>query len=122
MTMLLSHTILSAHDNKTGRYDAKRIAATLAITQAEMAEIVGYSTRGLNKNPSSPRLQEKLAALVSLIGELRELLDGNMDYVLIWLKAPHPYLDKKTPLSVLKAGNLEAVQTLVHMMWTGQPA
>lgn len=122
MTLLLSHTILSAHDHKTGRYDAKRLAKTLAISQAEMAKIVGYSTRGLNKNPSSPRLQEKLAELVSLIGELRELLDGNMEYVLIWLKAPHPYLDKRSPLSVIKDGNLEAVQTLVHMMWTGQTA
>ena len=37
---LLEHTLLSAHDPETGRYDAKRLAAALAITNTEMAEML----------------------------------------------------------------------------------
>ncbi len=120
-TKLLEHTMLSAHDPKTGRYDAKRLAAALAITNAEMAEIVGYTPQGLSKNPASPKLQAKLAELIALVKRLRELLDGNMEYVRIWLKAPHPDLDGRTPLSYLKEGRYEVMETLVHMIETGQP-
>lgn len=118
---LLDHTLLSAHDPKTGRYDARRLASTLEITHREMAAVVGYTPTGLSKNPASPRLQPKLRELVGLLNRLRELLDGRIDLVRIWLKAPHPYLGGATPLSYLEADKLEAVETLVHLMETGQP-
>ncbi len=120
-TALLEHTLLDAHDLKTGRYDARRLAGVLEITHKEMAAIVGYTPTGLSKNPTSPRLQPKLRALVRLINRLREMLDGRMDFVRIWLKAPHPYLGGATPLSYLEEGKFEAVDTLVHLMETGQP-
>lgn len=118
---LLEHTLLSAHDPETGRYDAKRLAAVLAVSNVEMAEMLGYTPRGVNKNPTSPKLQEKLEELVGLVKRLRELLDGDMGYVRIWLKAPHPDLGGETPLSYLKEGRTEVVATLVHMLETGQP-
>lgn len=118
---LLDHTVLSAHDPKTGRYDARRLAATLEITSKEMAAVVGYTPTGLGKNPASPRLQPKLRELVGLLNRLRELLDGRMELVRIWLKAPHPYLEGATPLSYLEADKLDTVETLVHLMETGQP-
>lgn len=118
---LLDHTLLSAHDPKTGRYDARRLAATLEITSKEMAAVVGYTPTGLSKNPASPRLQPKLRELVGLLNRLRGLLDGRMDLVRIWLKAPHPHLEGVTPLAYLEAGKLEAVETLVYLMESGQP-
>ena len=118
---LLDHTLLSAHDPKTGRYDARRLASTLEITNREMAAVVGYTPTGLSKNPASPRLQPQLRELVGLLNRLRELLDGRMDLVRIWLKAPHPYLEGATPLSYLEAGKADAVETLVYLMETGQP-
>ncbi len=121
MTELLEHTLLSAHDPNTGRYDARRLAAVLSLSNIEMAAILGYTPRGLGKNPASPRLQARLTAIVRLINRLRELLDGNMEYVRIWLKAPHPDLDGHTPLSFLQEGKLESIETLIHMIETGQP-
>jgi hypothetical protein len=120
-TKLLERTLLSAHDLKTGRYDARRLAAVLDITSKEMAAIVGYTPTGLSKNPTSPRLQPQLRNLVMLINRLRDLLDGRMEFVRIWLKAPHPYLDGRAPLAYLQEGKFEAVDTLVHLMETGQP-
>ena len=118
---LLEHTLLSAHDPETGRYDAKRLATALALSSAEMADILGYTPRGLNKNPTSPKLQAKLSELTALTKRLRELLDGDMGYVRIWLKVPHPDLEGRTPLSYLREGRAEIVETLIYMLETGQP-
>ena len=120
-SVLLNHTLLSVHDPATGRYDAKRLAEALAITQKEMAEIVGYTPRGLGKNPASPKLQDELERLVLLVTKLRELLDGDMSLVRIWLKAPHPALGDARPLEYLEKGHLELVEGLVHAIETGQP-
>ena len=118
---LLNHTLLSVHDPATGRYDAKRFADVLAITQKEMASIVGYTPRGLGKNPTSSKLQDDLERLVLLVTKLRELLDGDMSLVRVWLKAPHPALGGAKPLEYLEEGRLELVEGLVHAIETGQP-
>lgn len=120
-TSLLDHTLLSVHDPSTGRYDAKRLAETLAITQKEMADIIGYTPRGLGKNPTSTKLQPDLERLVKLVTKLRELLDGDMRLVRVWLKAPHPALGNAKPLEYLREGHLDLVEGLVHAIEVGQP-
>ena len=121
MSTLLSHTILSAHDPASGRYDALRLAATLALSTEEMARALGRTPRGLRKTPDSARLQDDLGQLVALTGRLRELLDGSIEYVRIWLRAPHPDLGGRTPLSYLVEGKPEVVEALVHAIEAGQP-
>ena len=121
MSTLLSHTILSAHDPASGRYDALRLADTLALSTEEMAQAIGRTPRGLRKNPNSLRLQGELAELVALTGRLRELLDGSIEYVRIWLRAPHPDLAGRTPVSYLVEGKPEVVEALVAAIEAGQP-
>jgi hypothetical protein len=118
---LLSHTILAAHDPASGRYDALRLAGSLGLSTEEMARAVGRTPRGLRKTPDSPRLQEALAELVALVGRLRELLDGSIEYVRVWLRAPHPDLGGRTPLSYLVEGKPEVVTALVEAIEAGQP-
>ncbi len=120
-TSLLDHTLLSAHDPATGRYDAKRLADILSISQKEMAGVVSYTPRGLGKNPASPHLQPQLERLVKLITTLRELLDGDMSLVRVWLKAPHPALGNAKPLDYLAEGRLDLVESLVYAIEIGQP-
>ena len=120
-TSLLDHTLLSAHDPATGRYDAKRLADILSISQKEMAGVVSYTPRGLGKNPASPHLQPQLERLVKLVTTLRELLDGDMSLVRVWLKAPHPALGNAKPLGYLAEGRLALVESLVYAIETGQP-
>jgi hypothetical protein len=86
-----------------------------------MAAVVGYTPTGLSKNPASPRLQPKLRELVGLLNRLRELLDGRMDLVRIWLKAPHPISRALHRCRTLRRDKLDTVETLVHLMETGQP-
>ena len=62
-----------------------------------------------------------MAELVALVNRLRELLDGSIEYVRIWLRAPHPDLGGRTPLSYLIDGKPEVVEVLVRAIETGQP-
>lgn len=85
MNRLLEHTVLVAHDPATGRFNALRLAKALNLTTKEMASILQRTPRGLLKNPDSQQLQGEMTRLVKLIMQLRELLDGSMEYVRIWL-------------------------------------
>jgi len=118
---LLEHTILAAHDPATGRFDATRLAKALNLTTKEMAEILHRTPRGLLKNPDSQQLQSEMARIVRTIVQLRELLDGSMEYVRIWLRSPHPDLGGRTPLSYLIEGKPEVVEALIYAYEVGQP-
>jgi len=118
---LLEHTILAAHDPASGRFDALRLAKALNLTTKEIADILHRTPRGLLKNPDSQQLQSQMARLVRMITQLRELLDGSMEYVRIWLRAPHPDLEGRTPLSYLIEGKPEVVEALIYAYEVGQP-
>jgi uncharacterized protein (DUF2384 family) len=118
---LLEHTILAAHDPATGRFDASRLAKALNLTTKEMADILHRTPRGLLKNPDSQQLQSEMARIVRMIVQLRELLDGSMEYVRIWLRSPHPDLGGRTPLSYLVEGKPEVVEALIYAYEVGQP-
>lgn len=121
MNRLLEHTILAAHDPATGRFDASRLAKALNLTTKEMAEILHRTPRGLLKNPDSEQLQSEMGRIVQTIVQLRELLDGSMEYVRIWLRSPHPDLGGRTPLSYLIEGKPEVVEALIYAYEVGQP-
>ena len=121
MAAPLEHALLEAHDPASGRYDALRVGQSLGLSATEMGQVLGWTPRGLRKNPTSPRLQEPLTRLVGTVTLLRELLDGSMPYVRIWLRAPHPALGGRTPLSSLLEGQFEPVEDLVHAIAAGQP-
>jgi hypothetical protein len=121
MVALLEHTLLEAHDPASGRYDAVRLGQSLGLAVAEIAHVVGWTARGIRKNPSSPKLQEPLTRLMATVTLLRELLDGSMPYVRVWLRAPHPALAGRTPLSYLLDGQIDPVEDLVHAIAAGQP-
>ncbi|WP_250126527.1 antitoxin Xre/MbcA/ParS toxin-binding domain-containing protein [Chroococcidiopsis sp. CCMEE 29] len=121
MNRLLEHIVLAAHDPASGRFDALRLAKALNLTTKEMADILHRTPRGLLKNPDSQQLQSQMARLVRMITQLRELLDGSMEYVQIWLRAPHPDLEGRTPLSYLIEGKPEVVEALIYAYEVGQP-
>src|SRR5918912_2253334 len=121
MATLLDHALLEAHDPASGRYDAVRVGETLGLSVADIARMLRWTPRGVRKNPTSPRLQEPLTRLVAAVTLLRELLDGSMPHVRIWLRAPHPALGGRTPLSYVLEGQLEPVEDLVQAIAAGQP-
>src|ERR687888_2331901 len=121
MATLLEHALLEAHDPASGRYDALRVGQSLGLSAAEMALVLRWTPRGLRKNPTSPRLQEPLTRLAATVTLLRELLDGSMPYVRVWLRAPHPALGGRAPLSYLLDGQIAPVADLARAIASGQP-
>src|SRR5262249_35304068 len=121
MGALLEHTLLEAHDPASGRYDALRVGQSLGLSAADMAQVVGWTPRGIRKNPASQKLQEALTRLMATVTLLRELLDGSMPYVRVWLRAPHPALGGRTPLSYLLDGQIRPIEDLARAIAAGQP-
>ena len=117
----MADPLSGVYNPDSGRYNAMRLAELLAITPKQMGAIVGYTSAGIRKNPDSEKLQGKLEQLTTLVTRLKGQLGGNLSYVKIWLKAPHPALENQSPLSIMEAGHLDAVEALVYMMETGQP-
>ena len=118
---LLEHTVLDAHDLASGRYDALRLASILVVSVEEMASILEVTGRGLRKNPDSPKLQARLARVVRIVQNTRELFQGSLEYTRIWLKSPHPALEHQSPLAVIQDGHIEAVEDLLELIQRGQP-
>ncbi len=118
---LMAHVVIDAYDRHTGRIDSQRFAKVLALTTQEIAKILDRTPRGIAKNPASPKLQSDMVRLMNLYRSLLEIFDGSVPYVRIWLRAPHPDLQGRTPLSLLKDGHPEVVESLLRAVETGQP-
>jgi Antitoxin Xre/MbcA/ParS C-terminal toxin-binding domain len=110
-----------AHDPSSGRYDALRVGQSLGLSAADMAHVLGWTVCGIRKNPTSPKLQKPLTRLMATVTLLRELLDGSMPYVRVWLRAPHPALEGRTPLSYLLDGQIGPVEDFARAIASGQP-
>jgi hypothetical protein len=121
MIPALRHTLLEGHNPQSGRFDALRLAKALGLSVTEMAEVLGYTPRGLRANPDSKNLQGKLGELVSLVLRLLEEFDGSMEHVRIWLHAPHPALGGVAPYKAMHRGDFAAVEALVAAMEEGSP-
>jgi hypothetical protein len=62
--------IQSAIDPRTGRYDAKQLAALLDWTGAEIAQYLERSPAMIATSPTAATLQDKLASLAALFRDL----------------------------------------------------
>jgi uncharacterized protein (DUF2384 family) len=105
----------------SGHLNAKAIARRLGVSLERLAPALGYTPQGLSRNPTAERLQPRLAEFAHVLDRLRALL-GDERSVAIWLRAPHPDLGGRTPLSLLLAGRADVVTTLLHLAESGQPA
>jgi translation initiation factor 2B subunit (eIF-2B alpha/beta/delta family) len=119
MTFVLGHTILETH-NRKGDFDALKMAKVLAVSNSQMAQILGVSRQALSKTPTSTRLQSELQYLDQLLVRLKALT-GSLENSRIWLKTGHPDFAGKAPLEYLLEGKVEAVEDLIEAIEMGLP-
>jgi transcriptional regulator with XRE-family HTH domain len=119
MTLVLEHTILETH-NRKGDFDALKMSKVLAVSNSQIAQILGVSRQALSKTPTSARLQPTLQRLDQLLVRLKNLT-GSLENSRIWLKAGHPDFAGKAPLEYLQGGKFEAVEDLVEAIEIGLP-
>lgn len=112
----------SLHDTATSDLNAFTLADVLGLGKDEIAHYVGYTMRGLTNNPASKRAQPKLQRLHAILERTRDLFaDRALEHARIWLKAPHPTLGYRTPMTLILEGRTEEVEEMLSMIETGQP-
>jgi hypothetical protein len=106
-------------DPRSGRFDAKRIAAALGISRARLARGVGVSQQALSAKPDSPRAQAGLLPVARVLAGLDELLPA--DQQRMWLNTPRESFSGSTPLAWMEQGNAAAVARTVEAALEGDP-
>jgi Protein of unknown function (DUF2384) len=109
------------HNPRTGRIDASRVAAFLAVPVARIASALHASTAAVHKTPDASSLQPGLAPVKRA---LELVTQGTRDKgeALAWLNSSHPDLGGDTPLQVLLSGRADAVVTLLENAFAGLPS
>ena len=109
------------HDPKSGRINAKMVAAFLGLRLKVLAEGLGRNYRAVHKTPSSEALQTDLQTLRRII-ELLLVLVGSKKTALIWMNTPSQDLAGETPAQLIKSGHADSVRSLLENVAAGAPS
>jgi putative PIN family toxin of toxin-antitoxin system len=104
---------LSLRDPRSGRTDARRLAAYLDVPLAALARALGKGYNAVFKSPASAPLQPRLAPIHRTVVALERILGGRL-HVLAWMNSPNGELNGRTPLSLGMAGRAEVVADMVE--------
>lgn len=104
---LLRHVDREMYDPK-GFVDYRNLKRGLEIKVRDLAQAIGVTTRSLEKNPRSERIQSTLRKIVYVYRMLEEML-GNKDEALLWLRAPNPDYEGMTPFEIILHGKADAI-------------
>ena len=115
------HVRADLHDPKSGRLDARRIAAYLPISLSSLAPATGRSVAAIHKAPAADSLQQALAPVAQTISLLSEILQSK-EHVRTWLHSPHPDLGNRIPMKMILEGQAGAVADMLAAALAGQPS
>ena len=115
------HVRAELHDPKSGRLDARRIAAYLRISLSSLAAATGRSVAAIHKAPAADSLQQALAPVALTISLLSEILESK-EQVRTWLHSPHPDLGNQIPMKLILDGHAGAVADMLGAAMAGQPS
>ena len=121
MEQIARHVRADLHDPKSGRLDARRIAAYLRISLSSLAAATGRSIAGIHKAPAADSLQQPLAPVALTISLLSEILESK-EQVRTWLHSPHPDLGNQVPMRLILEGHAGAVADMLAAALAGQPS
>ena len=107
---------------QTHRLDAGRIANALSLPVGSVATAIGRKAEGVRKRPDAESLQTELGRLYRIWAGIVELYAGDQTNASIFLNAPNPHMENKTPLEFIKSGEFDALESLLSAMTLRQPA
>ena len=106
-------------DERSGRFDAKRIAERLGVSVNRLAPATGVSQQALSKRPDSPRAQKGLAFIARVLAALDELHPAAGTKM--WLNTPRSRLGDAAPLELILQGRADAVARMLERALEGIP-
>jgi anti-sigma B factor antagonist len=115
----MAHVALELYDPKTSRLDAKLVAKALDLPFSQLARALGVSAPQIQRDPSGRSLQEDLGKIAFCYSTLRRVL-GTRKLALIWLNAPHPDLEARSPISLMKEHKTDMIVILLRNALAGQ--
>ncbi len=103
----------------SGRLDATRIAEAFGLSVSELAGLLRRTRQAVSKTPDAESLQPLLQPY-ERVARLRAVLTDS-DFR-SWLNLDNGRLDGKTPLQIVRAGQVDVVAGLTEDLLTGAPA
>jgi uncharacterized protein (DUF2384 family) len=107
------------YDSKTSRLDAKLIAQALDLPFAQIARALDVSPTQIQRDSSGRSLQEGLGKIAFCYSTLKRVL-GTREQALLWLNAPHPDLEARSPISLIKERKTDMIVILLRNALAGQ--
>ncbi|MDX1644656.1 MAG: hypothetical protein R3244_09895 [Thermoanaerobaculia bacterium] len=104
--------------SSSGRLSGVEVADVLGLSRAEMARLLGRSRQALAKTPDAEALQQPLAAY-ERVARLRSVFSDAEFRA--WLNLSLEDLDGRTPLGLIRAGEVGLVAELADDMLSGMP-
>lgn len=102
--------------------EVRTLRATLGLTQAEMAGMLGCSIRSLAKYESSPQIPDWLRARIreinTLVAEVSAMLTPSE--LREWMRAPIPDMQGRTPIRVIADGDAIQLFLVVRHVAMGE--
>ncbi|MGA9980666.1 MAG: antitoxin Xre/MbcA/ParS toxin-binding domain-containing protein [Candidatus Sulfotelmatobacter sp.] len=115
----MAHVAPELYDPKTSRLDAKLVAQALDLPFARIAQALDVSPTQIQRDSSGWSLQESLGKIAFCYSTLKRVL-GTREQALLWLNAPHPDLEARSPISLIKERKTDMIVTLLRNALAGQ--
>ena len=117
---LFGHTEQKFYDSK-GYVNYSELKSYLGLKVTNIAYIVGRTTRSLEKNPRSEKVQKVLRKIVYIHGLLKNMTKNESE-IQLWLRAPNPEYSGLSPLEVISQGKIDSIVGYLEDIKKGSPA
>ena len=117
---LFSHTEHKFYDSE-GYVDCTKLRTYLGLKVKNIAHIVGRTTRVLEKNPRSEKVQKELRKIVYMHVLLKDMTKNESE-IQLWLRAPNPEYGGLSPLEVISQGKIDSIVDYLEDIKRGSPA
>ena len=106
--------------SNNGRLDADKISDLFELSRREFGILVGVKHQTLHATPDSQKIQGKLIPFENVARSLA-LFKGDKKRFRAWLNSACDPFDGKTPMKMIRQGNIDVVVSLVEAALTGSP-
>jgi len=119
MATLRKSSIIQNSINKTGRYDAVKLAKVLGWSLSDMGRYLDRDPSTISRSGSASVHQDRLAALAALVQETFLLMDEDLPTTIAWFRTPIQVLDWTSPRDLILDGDAARVRNLLAEVRSG---
>jgi hypothetical protein len=119
MATLRKSAIIRNAIDKTGRYDASKLAKLLGWSLADMARYLDRDASTISRSGSASVHQDRLAALAALVQETFLLMDEDLPTTIAWFRTPIQVFDWRSPRDLILLGDVSTVRNLLAEVRSG---